>query len=244
MFISILIIIVISSYAALQVLETLAYAARVAGRISHKTALGTTISHSVITLSRFSILFLLPSLAYLVESGISINKYLNVALSAYFFTFLASLIMLINLNKLQHFFQTVFIIYNKNTLPIAILKSLFNKNKEISLKDCEKFSFDKVVCKKTAVSFLAYIFLITGYFNAFLLAVLFPENRLTLSQFTSIFWVIGTITLAFYIDPMLSRSIDTYSDNVSWLKNVYSILIGRMMSYFVMITFLLILLVI
>jgi len=37
---------------------------------------------------------------------------------------------------------------------------------------------------------------------------------------------------------------DTYSDDVSWLKNVYSILIGRMMSYLAMIIFLLILLVI
>jgi hypothetical protein len=237
-------IIVIISYVLIHSLEIFSFAARVAGRITHMNALGTTISQTVYTTATIALITFLPSLAYLVESGISLKNYIILVILAYFFTFLASLIMLINLNKLQHFFQTVFIIYNKNTLPIAILKSLFNKNKEISLKDCEKFSFDKVVCKKTAVSFLAYIFLITGYFNAFLLAVLFPENRLTLSQFTSIFHGVGAIIFAFYIDPMVSRSIDTYSDDVSWLKNVYSILIGRMMSYLVMISFFLILLVI
>ena len=77
-----------------------------------------------------------------------------------------------------------------------------------------------------------------------MLAVLFPEHRLTLSQFTSIFHGIGALLFAFYIDPMLSKSIDTYSDDATWLKNVYSILIGRMMSYLTMIIILSILMII
>ena len=240
MIITLLAIIVIISYVFMHSLEIFAFAARVAGRITHRNALGTTISQTVYTTATIALITFLPSLAYLVESGISLKNYIILVILAYFFTFLASLIMLINLNKLQHFFQTVFIKYNKNTLPIAILKSLFNKNKEISLEDCEKFTFDKVVCKKTTVSFFAYIFLITGYFNAFLLAVIFPENRLTLSQFTTIFHGVGAIIFAFYIDPMVSRSIDTYSDDVTWLKNVYSILLGRVLSYLAMIISLLI----
>ena len=121
-----------------------------------------------------------------------------------------------------------------------ILTDTFYNN----LKNCESFTFDKVIPKKTSVSFLAYIFLITGFFNAFMLAVLFPENRLTLSQFTAIFHGFGAIIFAFYLDPMLSRSIDTVTDNVSWLKNVYSILVGRVLSYFAMIIILLIFIII
>ena len=94
--------------------------------------------------------------------------------------------------------------------------------------------------KKTLVSLIAYIFLVTGYFSAFMLAVLFPENRLTLSQFTAAFHGFGAVIFAFYLDPMLSRSIDTYSDNATWLKNVYSILFGKVLSYLAMIIALLI----
>ena len=67
-----------------------------------------------------------------------------------------------------------------------------------------------------------------------MLAVIFPENRLTLSQFTAVFHGFGAVIFALYLDPMLSRSIDTYSDDVTWLKNVYSILLGRTLSYLVM----------
>jgi len=236
-------IIVITSYVILQTLEISSFSARVAGRISHRAALGTTISQTVYTLSRFAILLFLPSLAYLVESGITIYDYIALVIVAYSFALIVSAIMLIKLNSLQQFFQMLFIKYNENTLPVAILKTLFNRKKiDLNLKNCDGFTFDKVIFKKTSVSFLAYIFLITGYFNAFMLAVFFPENRLFLIQFTALFHGFGSITFAFYIDPMLSRSIDTYSDDVSWLKNVYSILIGRMLSYIAMIIFLLILL--
>lgn len=235
-----LMIIVVLSYLALHFLEISSFSARVAGRISHRNALGTTISHTVYTTANISLAFFLPSLAYIVESGISINDYLTLVAIAYFCAFIAGSLILLNLNSIQKFFQIIFIKYNQNTLPVAILKSIINKNKDLKLRDCESFTFDKIILKKTSASFAAYIFLSTGFFNAFMLAVLFPENRLTLSQFTSLFHGIGSILLAFYLDPMLSRSIDTYSDNVSWIKNIYSILLGRVFSYLAMLVLLLI----
>jgi len=244
MLIILLSVIVILSYAVLHILTISSFGARVAGRISKRPALGTTLSITAFSLSRFIVLVFLPSLAFLVENGITINNYLILALSSYILTFILSSIMLIKLNNVQRFFQTVFIKYNESTFPIALLKSLSFKKTDLNLKNCESFTFDKVIPKKTSVSFLAYIFLITGFFNAFMLAVLFPENRLTLSQFTAIFHGFGAIIFAFYLDPMLSRSIDNVTDNVSWLKNVYSILVGRVLSYFAMIIILLIFIII
>ena len=66
-----------------------------------------------------------------------------------------------------------------------------------------------------------------------MLAVLYPENRLTVSQFTTLIHAFGILIFAVYLDPMLSRSIDNFSDDTSWLRNFYSILLGRMLSYFV-----------
>ena len=228
-------IIVIVSYGLLQTFEIFSFGARVAGRITNRVALGTTLSQTMHTLSRFLLILFLPTLGFIVESGISLDDYLIIVVSAYSLAFVVSIIMLFKLNGLQHFYQIVFVKYNENTLPIAILKSLMSNKADLKTKDCDGFTFDKVILKKTLVSFLAYIFLTTGFFNAFMLAVLFPENRLTLSQFTAAFHGFGGIMLAFYLDPMLSRSIDTYSDNVTWLKNVYSILLGRTLSYLVMI---------
>ena len=177
----------------------------------------------------------MPALGYIVESGISIDDYLTLVLLAYTLAFIISIIMLIKLNSLQHFYQIIFLKYTDNTIPIAIIKSLISKKTDLNIKSCDGFSFDKIILKKTLVSVLAYLFLITGFFNAFMLAVLFPENRLTVSGFTAAFHGFGGLILAFYLDPMLSRSIDTYSDDVTWLKNVYSILLGRTLSYLAMI---------
>ena len=228
-------IIVIACYVIWHSLEIASFGTRVAGRLTKRTALGTTLSQTIHTLSRFLLIFFMPALGFIVESGININNYLILVLIAYVLTFLVSILMLLKLNPLQRFYQSIFIKYNDNTIPIAVLKALISKNKDLNKKDCDHFTFDKIILKKTLVSFLAYIFLITGFFNAFLLAVMFPENRLTLSQFTAAFHGFGGVLLAFYLDPMLSRSIDTYSDDATWLKNVYSILVGRMLSYLVMI---------
>jgi hypothetical protein len=253
-------IIVITSYVFIHAIEMSSFATRVAGRISNRVALGTTLAQTIYTLSRLLLIIFLPALAYLVESGIALNNYLIMIIITYILTFTVSIVMIIKINSLQKFYQIVFEKYTNNTIPLAILKSLVNSTRRntASLKSCKEFSveaidsykqalkkgdfFDKVILKKTLVSFLAYIFLITGFFNAFMLAIIFPENRLTLSQLTSFFHGFGAVIFAIYLDPMLSRSIDSYSDDTSWLQNVYSIFIGRALSYFVIIILLSVLL--
>ena len=235
-----LIIIVITSYVLMHAIEISSFGARVAGRITNRTALGTTLAQTIYTMSRFLLMIFLPSLGYIVESGINIHDYLILVIVAFILTFIVSIFMIIKLNSFQQFYQVVFHKYNENTIPIALLKSLTNNKTGFDTKVCFDFTFEQVILKKTLVSFIAYIFLTTGFFIAFMLAVLFPENRLTLSQFTAFFHGFGAVIFAFYLDPMLSKSIDFYLDDVTWLKSVYSILLGRTLSYLAMIFMLLI----
>ena len=237
---TLLIIIVITSFVIMHTIEIASFGSRVAGRIANRVALGTTLAQTIYTTSRFLLIIFLPTLGHIVESGIGINNYLILVVITYILTFIVSIIIILKLNSLQKFYQVVFTKYTAHSIPIALGKSLINKKIVSNLQSCDKFTLENVVFKKTLVSFAAYIFLITGFFVAFLLAVLFPENRLTVSQLTATFHGFGAVIFAFYLDPMLSRSIDTYTDEVSWLENVYSILLGRALSYFAMIILLLI----
>jgi len=120
-------IIVITTYVLMHTIEIASFGTRVAGRITNRVALGTTLSQTVYTIADFFLILFLPTLGYLVESGITINDYLILVLVAYTLAFIVSIIMLIKLNSLQHFYQVIFAKYNDNTIPIAILKSLISK---------------------------------------------------------------------------------------------------------------------
>lgn len=216
-------------------IEMASFGSRVAGRVINRVALGTTLQLSIVTLSRFFLIPFLPVLGYLVESGIIIHNYLIIVILTYSLSLLMSIIVLLKLNLFQSFFQKVFRNYDDRTIPIALLKTVLNLNKNLKTQPCENFSFNKILVKKTAVACFAYLFLITGFFISFMLAILYPENRLTLSQFTAAFHGVGAIIVAVYIDPMLSRSIDLYHDNVTWMNNVYSIILGRVLSYMIVI---------
>ena len=233
---NIVILIVVLCFVSMHFIDMASFGSRVAGRVIDTRALGTTLQLSIMTLSKFFLVPFLPLLGYLVESGINIEDYLMFVTVSYLVTFLISIIILLRLNSFQYFFQKLFHNYHNRTIPSALLKTIFIKNQSIKLKPCKKFSFKRIIIKKTLVSCFAYIFIISGFFAAFMLGILYPDNRLTLSQFTASFHGIGTIILAVYLDPMLSRSIDLHDDEVTWINNVYSIVLGRLLSYLIVLT--------
>ena len=137
---------------------------------------------------------------------------------------------------MQKFFQKVFYLYKDSTIPVALLSAiLIRKKYDIKYIDFKlKLTSDRLIPKKVFVSFLAYSFLGTGFFISFLLSLIYIDYRLTLSQFTAVFHGFGAIIVSFYLDPMLSRSIDQIKSESAWINNLYSILIGRIISYLIM----------
>ena len=87
-----LIIIVITTYALMHAIEMASFGLRAAGRITNRVALGTTLSRSFYTVSDLFKIIFLPSLAFIVEFGITINDYLILVIAAFIATFIASIV--------------------------------------------------------------------------------------------------------------------------------------------------------
>ena len=225
-------IIALLCYAAMQFIETVSFGSRVAGKLVNRLSLGTTLQYSIFVTSRLFLPPLLLSLSFLIESNLSIQLFLLAATILTISAFFSSLLVLINFNYFQLLFQSLFIQYQTNTIPIAIVKVLFgkmNKSNQINLEIALKIR--SLSLKKVISSGLAYFFLSTGFLISFSLAILIPEYRMTMSQLTTAFHGIGAIILAMYIDPMISRSLDVELENSDWIENIYSIFIGRLLAY-------------
>ena len=123
-----LIIIVITTYALMHAIEMASFGLRAAGRITNRVALGTTLSRSFYTVSDLFKIIFLPSLAFIVEFGITINDYLILVIAAFIATFIASIVIIIRLNSLQKFYQVVFHKYSEDTTPMSLFTSFVNKN--------------------------------------------------------------------------------------------------------------------
>lgn len=222
------------SFTLMHAIEIYSFSSRAAGKLIGSTALGTSFHYSMDTASRFLLIIFLPSLAFLLENKTSIENYLLVVLLSLFISFIASLLIMLKFNSAQIFFQNVFLLYSKVNILLSLVKSLFLKTKkDKNLKQMDNFNFRKLTRKKVLISFASYSFLNTGFFVAFLFSYIFYEYRLTVSQFSTMFHGIGAVIVAFYLDPMLSRSIDETLVKRGWASDMYSILFGRTLSYFV-----------
>ena len=219
-------------YVLMQFIENVPFGSRVAGKLANRLSLGTTLQHSIFTVSRLFLPPLLLSLSFLIESDLGIQLFLLTAAILTTSAFLASLLVLINFNSYQLLFQHLFIRYEFNTIPIAIVKVLFGKSNQLNQVNLEYIpKIRNLSLKKIITSSFAYFFLSTSFLIAFSFAILIPEYRMTMSQLTSVFQGVGAIVLSMYIDPMISRSLDVELENSDWIENIYSIFIGRLLSY-------------
>ena len=227
-----ILIVALTCYIVMQFIETVSFGSRVAGRLTNRLSLGTTLQHSIFVASRMFLPPLLLSLSFLIESNLGIKLFLLTATLLTTVAFFTSLLVFFNFNYFQLLFQRIFIQYQSNTIPISMVKVLFGKKNELNQVNLEYIpKIKSLSLKKIATSGLAYFFLSTGFLIAFSLAILIPDYRMTMSQTATAFHGIGAIILAMYIDPMISRSLDIELENSYWVENIYSIFIGRLLAY-------------
>jgi len=218
----------------MQFIETVSFGSRLAGKLVNRLSLGTTLQHSIYVTSRVFLPPLLLSLSFLIESGFNIKFFLITSVVLVSSAFLASLLVLTKFNFFQSLFQQIFKLYDESgSVPIAIFKLLFvRKRKKIeAINIGSPPNLSSLSLKKIMVSAFAYFFLSTGFLISFSIAILIPEYRMTVSQLTTVFHGIGAVILAMYIDPMICNSLDESLKSDKWLKNIYSIFIGRLLAY-------------
>jgi hypothetical protein len=229
-------ILVALSYVVLQTLITISYGSRVAGGLSNNPALGTTIQHTFYVGSSVLLVLIMPISGFLIESNVTASLYFKVVFFSMLISSLMSYFILIYLEKVQKFFQKVFFYYSNNFIPTAILKALSTKKIDYQYSEIKApFSLSHISLKKCFFSFIAYAFITSSYFVIFLLSIYYIDHRLTISQFNIALQGFGTFLISFYIDPILSRSIDKISiGSNAWITNIYSILLGRVLALFSM----------
>jgi hypothetical protein len=106
-----LFLIALFSYALMQSIETTSFGSRVAGKLTGRLALGTTLQTSIFTMSRLFLPPLLLAMSYMIESELNIQLFLLMAMALVFLAFFLSLLVLFNLNFIQGLFQKLFFFY-------------------------------------------------------------------------------------------------------------------------------------
>jgi len=219
-------------YTLMQFIEAASFGSRVAGKLTNRLSLGSSLQHTFFTISRLFLPPLLFSLSFMIESDLSIQLFLMIAFFLTISAFIASLVVFLNFNYFQLLFQKLFIRYQDNSIPVAIFKVFLGKKITFNMVDMETIPKIKTLSiKKIFSAVVAYFFLTTSFLIAFSFAILIPDYRMTMSQLTSIFQGVGALILTMYIDPMIGRSLDTKLENINWVNNICSIFIGRLLSY-------------
>jgi len=224
------------SFILMQTLITACYGSRIAGGLAGRPALGTTIQHTFYVASSFFLIIIMPVSGFLIESNISLFWFLQITIISMLLSSLLSYLVLIRINLVQKFFQKVFYYYDDNLIPKALLNAFLSKKIIFKINEMDsKFSINKISFKKFFITFVGYAFITSCYFIVFLISIEFIEYRLTISQFAIVLQGIGTFIISFFVDPMLSRSIDNISvGSHAWISNIYSVLLGRVFALFFM----------
>ena len=121
----------------MQFIETMSFGSRLAGKLSNRLSLGTTLQHSIYITSRLFLVPLLLAISLLIESNLSIQSFLLGSAVLTMTAFFASLLVLINFNYFQLLFQSLFVSSESNAIPVAIVKVLFGKINKLNQVNLE-----------------------------------------------------------------------------------------------------------
>ena len=229
-----LIVICIVSFATAQFLYCLGVLVKVAGTISKKKYTASSIENIVNNLSNLFGAIFLPSLAYLVESELSLQPYLMLVAIAYLATAILCAVMLLNINLLVRLFIQVIANYeNRRSMPRAILSTI----KGGLVYQTQTYQNDDFACYQKRKVFFQRVCCISArniwFFVAFFWHFVF-RKPLSIRSGTVFIHGIGIVMLSLYVWPPLSSALDASENTEVWTPAVVSYMLGRLSTYLVL----------
>lgn len=203
---------IVLTYGVLSSLEYLSFYSRLAGKIAGTPVTGYAQQNIILMISRFASVLMMPALGYLVDKQISTTSYLHMVLAS---LLLAALLSVVANKFKKKLLARMVSLLSKDSKPIltALLHRRF-KNQKLSI---------------LAPTTLVYFSYGMAFFISYFAALRFPELRTTLSNSAAAINGIATIVLSIYIEPKVSRIIDSHGiDETSEI--IETLLNGRLIA--------------
>lgn len=221
-------------YAAIQSLELIALLARIAGVERDSIMLGYAVQQSIYMGTRLFLLLMLPALGYLVDAGITLSEFRQLMHVSLALAGLGGLCILIFVRSFIRYQSRVIQMLKENSSMIPAFIISFSSSTQVSQTVWSPMSYfpSRNSIAPFLLSALVYWVYSVGSILTFYVALLFPENRATLTQLSGAVNALAAVLLTLIVEPRVSRSIDERSaDSIALIMAMFW---GRLVSVIIL----------
>ncbi len=190
---------------------------RVAGFHLNKNSIGYSIQNATAAYTRLFNMAMLPVIGYLIDKNISTINFLFISIASLFLAGTSVLIIYLNSLKSVSFF-------------IRKISNLVGLKNRLEYCSYPKYSILLIDKKIFLMSIIIYTIHGIGVLVTFMLATVFSENKVMITQATGIINATATLILTLKLDPLLSVKIE---NNDKYLEAHASVMLARVVSFFI-----------
>ncbi|EGQ9853965.1 DUF2837 family protein [Vibrio cholerae] len=204
-------------YTCIHSIDLMSTYSRVAGFHINKNSIGYSIQNATAAYTRLFNMAMLPIIGYLIDKGIETYNFLLISIVSFFLSGLSLLIIFFNSKKIVYFF----------ICKISKLVGVERKFGEFYYPSYPSFVINK---KIFLMSIVIYTIHSIGVLVTFMLATVFSENKVMITQTTGMINATATLLLTLKLDPLLSVKIE---NNDQYLEAHASVMLARVVSFFI-----------
>ncbi|HIF9106921.1 TPA: lipid II flippase family protein [Photobacterium damselae] len=204
-------------YALIQAIDFLSTYSRVAGYILGKNGLGYSIQNATAAYTRLFNMMLLPVIGYFIDTGITPKFFYFICIFSFVLSGVLVLISYYNSNTVITYFIN------------RLIKLIGGTGNTIEY-NYPSFRLKYFDYKIFMMGLFVYSIHSIGVLMAFLLATIFSENKVMITQMTGMINASATLVLTIKLDPLLSLKLE---NNEEYINAHNTVLIARLIALFV-----------